>query len=332
MRDPLDLPATPARLRAALDAIGAAEATQRRAFAIAAASPSPAEWTRVGGAALLLLGACFVLAGVISFFAFNWGELGRFGKFALLQVAIAACAIAGWRWLDAWTGRVALFAASVLVGPLLAVYGQTYQTGADPWGLFGAWAVLIAPWVVAARFTALWMLTLALLDVAIFLFCDQVLALDEPTWLAVFLMLAATHVVAVAAWEWQHRRDIPWLDETWGPRLLLATAFLFLMVPSTFFVFDIGNPGGVAALGLLMVAAIAGGALAYYRGLRQDLFMLTAAAGTVLTLISLVVGRLIFKELDLEVSGLLLMAAMVIGEVALVVTWLRRTLKDWATP
>ncbi len=69
---------------------------------------------------------------------------------------------------------MALFAAAVLVGPLLGVYGQTYQTGADPWGLFAFWALLILPWVVVAHFTALWILTIALLDTALVLYWIQV--------------------------------------------------------------------------------------------------------------------------------------------------------------
>ena len=81
-----------------------------------------------------------------------------------------------------------------------------------------------------------------------------------------------------------------------------------------------------------MLAATSAGALAYYRGVRRDLFMLTAAAGTVLTLVAIVVGRVIFKDLDLEISGLLLMAMLVVAEVTLVVSWLRSMLKDGATP
>ena len=55
-----------------------------------------------------------------------------------------------------------------------------------------------------------------------------------------FVWLAAIHVAAVIAWEIQHRRSVPWLDEDWGPRLLVATAFVFLLVPTIAFVFDVG--------------------------------------------------------------------------------------------
>ena len=60
-----------------------------------------------------------------------------------------------------------LTGCSVLVGALLAVYGQVYQTGADAWQLFAGWAALIAGWAVAGRFVPLWMLVAVLTNVAL---------------------------------------------------------------------------------------------------------------------------------------------------------------------
>ena len=57
--------------------------------------------------------------------------------------------------LDAVAGRISLFATAFLSGILLAVFGQVYQTGADPYGLFLAWALLILPWAVPNYVTAL---------------------------------------------------------------------------------------------------------------------------------------------------------------------------------
>ena len=57
--------------------------------------------------------------------------------------------------LDRAFGQVLLIAGSVLTGVLLAVIGQAYQTGADVFELFVAWAVLILPWVFVSRSAAL---------------------------------------------------------------------------------------------------------------------------------------------------------------------------------
>ena len=172
--DLLDLPATPGRMRVAAEAAGAPPDAVRQALTLAAASPSSRDWLQFLTSALLLLGAGLLLSGIVCFFAFNWADLGRFAKFGVLQAAVAICAGLGWWKLPNLSGRVALFAAAVLVGPLLGVYGQTYQTGADPWGLFWFWALLILPWVVVAHFTALWILTIALFDTALVLYLSLI--------------------------------------------------------------------------------------------------------------------------------------------------------------
>jgi uncharacterized membrane protein len=331
MADPLDLPATPERLRAALAAAGVSEAATWRALAIADATPGPPAWHRFLSAALLMLGAALVLAGVISFFAFNWASLGRFGKFALIEAAIAACAAAGWRYRDGLAGQVALFAASVLVGPLLVVYGQTYQTGADPWGLFAYWALFIVPWAIAARFSALWVLVIVLVDVALPLFWWQVLEPGRTSWMGVFPTMAGIHALAVCAWEWQRTRAAPWLVDTWAPRLVAASGFGILLVPATVLIVVTREAGaaGPIALGLIVVASAA--AFAYYTQGRRDLLMLTIVAGAALELLTVLVGRVLLVSLPLGINGPLLMAVFIIVEITLAVAWLRKTLQDWRT-
>ncbi len=47
------------------------------------------------------------------------------------------------------TSRQALLLAIALnIGALLALVGQTYQTGADPWQLFSTWALMLVPLAV----------------------------------------------------------------------------------------------------------------------------------------------------------------------------------------
>jgi uncharacterized membrane protein len=321
--DLLDLPATPARMRVAAEAAGAPPADVRRALALAAASPPAREWVRFLTGALLLLGAGLLLSGIVCFFAFNWADLGRFAKFGLLEAAVAVCAALGcWKLRDL-TGRVALFAAAVLVGPLLGVYGQTYQTGADPWGLFAFWALLILPWVVVARFTALWMLTIALADTALVLYWTQVARPAEASWYMLFVWFAAIHVAAVIAWEIQRRRATPWLDEEWAPRLLVATAFLALLVPAVPTVLDI-QVNQSRAVGFVAFWIVVAAAFTYYSRVREDLFMMTSAGGSVMTVVTFAIGRVVFTELRLDFIGALLMAMILIAEVTLGVAWLRR--------
>ena len=88
---------------------------------------------------------------------------------------VAGVALSAWRGLDSGPGRIALLAAGFLVGVLLAVYGQVYQTGADPYGLFVTWGLLIVGWALIGRQAGLWMLTLVLANLSVILYWTQVL-------------------------------------------------------------------------------------------------------------------------------------------------------------
>ena len=91
-------------------------------------------------------------------------------KFALVEIVLACCLIGAWKvGLDRIGGQVLLLGASMLVGVFLAVFGQVYQTGADAYQLFVAWAALIFAWVLLGRFGALWIMWLALLNIGLML-------------------------------------------------------------------------------------------------------------------------------------------------------------------
>ncbi len=112
------------------------------------------------GLATLLPKSVAVLAaalgglGIVFWIAANWHTLGRFGRFALLEAFIVVmCAGALWR----PNARAPLGLLAILaIGGLFAYFGQTYQTGADPWQLFAVWAALALPLCIAARSDVLW--------------------------------------------------------------------------------------------------------------------------------------------------------------------------------
>ncbi|MEG0885322.1 MAG: DUF2157 domain-containing protein, partial [Janthinobacterium sp.] len=90
-----------------------------------------------------VLGAALLGMGLIFWVAANWEDLGRMGRFALLQGVLAAACVGAFAVPKA---RVPLLLVAVLaIGGLFAYFGQTYQTGADPWQLFALWAVLALP-------------------------------------------------------------------------------------------------------------------------------------------------------------------------------------------
>ena len=145
-------------LRAALSDIAVEHrldaAAMRRLEELAGVRAEPvtlAAWLPRGVA---VLAAALGGLGVVFWIAANWQTLGRFGRFALLEgFILVMCASALWRpAARAPLGLLALLA----IGALFAYFGQTYQTGADPWQLFAVWAVLALPLCVAARSDVLW--------------------------------------------------------------------------------------------------------------------------------------------------------------------------------
>lgn len=151
------------------------------ALVLAGKSQPDVAWREVIGQLLLWLGVLFVGAGVIIFFAFNWQDLGKFGKFALVQGLLLVCALAygGLRWqeretnpsgLGATKANASLLGLSLMIGALLALVGQTYQTGADPWQLFAIWSLCLLPLAWLAGFDLLWLKLLALVNVSLALY------------------------------------------------------------------------------------------------------------------------------------------------------------------
>lgn len=92
--------------------------------------------------------------GVVMWMAANWASMGRVGHFALLQGLVLVMGVGAALKPAARTplGLLALLGT----GALLAYFGQTYQTGADPWQLFALWAVLVLPLCWGARSDVVW--------------------------------------------------------------------------------------------------------------------------------------------------------------------------------
>jgi len=119
------------------------------------------------------LGATAISTGVIFFFAYNWQEIGRFTKFALVESVFLSVTFLFYQFSNNRNiATVTLMSMALLIGALLALVGQTYQTGADPWQLFAAWAVLVTPWALIASATSLWILWILLVNLSFVLYLN----------------------------------------------------------------------------------------------------------------------------------------------------------------
>jgi uncharacterized membrane protein len=247
--------------------------------------------------------------------------LGRFGKFALVEAAIvAALGIGLWRGLDSLAGRAALVGAALLAGVLLALVGQVYQTGADTFELFAAWAVAILAWVAVGRQPALWVIWLALVNIAVAIyyrtFGGFLGMLFGPT--IALWALFAVNTAALVAWEVLALRGIRWLDVRWAPRVLAVASGTAITILALWSIFDHWRSDGWHLLAYaLWVAAIYWA----YRVRTVDLFILTGAVLSVVVVTAMGLGRLVS---DLRnAGGYLFVGLLLIASAAIGAIWLR---------
>jgi uncharacterized membrane protein len=294
----------------------------RRALSLTGVTPDGAAWVRFASALALWLGAVLLAASVVFFLAYNWDELGRFGKFALVDgLWLAAVVMAVAIGIERAAGKAALLAAALLTGALLALIGQTYQTGADPYELFGVWAALILPWVFAARFAPLWMLTLVLVNLAVTLYfqafggmLDIFFGTKAQLW-----TLAGINTVALIVWEWCARSGVAWMRERWPARVLLTASGVCMVMVALHATFEFRKAG---PLGFAGYAAWAAAVYFYYRHRMKDLF---ALAGGVLATIVVVAAFLSRHLLERNEGGaFLFIGLVVIGLSAAGAWWLKQ--------
>ena len=182
----------------------------------------------------LTLGVALLLSGIVFFFAYNWSQMSKFSKFALIESGIIGAFILSMRQSSSkLTSDMLLLAAAVLTGVVLAVYGQTYQTGADAYTLFLGWGVLISGWIFTARNGPLWVLWLILWNITLVTWYGQVINPDferSPSVLVISLIVLNSCFILVREFLSKNRM---WLKNKAGqliPQLLVLTCSTFYLL------------------------------------------------------------------------------------------------------
>jgi uncharacterized membrane protein len=316
----------------------------RRALQLSGNTPTVAQAWQIAHNLLLVFGTALVLMGVIFAVAYNWDYLtallGSWGKFAAMQVLVAATfGFALYRGIDTPLGRIALVATIVLIGPLLALFGQTYQTGADTFTLFTTWAGLALAWVVASRNAAAWLLWIIILQTALvsYIFSHFGWLGMLLGWFTGWLMVVLTNAALLVLWEAAASR-VRWLQSgasfsaSYAPRLIawVLTALL-TVVTCAWIVLGMlhgSDPTQSAqqSLGVGALLWLLALGLGYWRYRpRKDLFMLTGGLVSLLIVALVLVGRLFFSGGNFG-AGLLFFPVMA-GMVFFYTSWARRWLK-----
>ena len=272
-------------------------------------------WYKWAVRTLAFLGGAHLLAGVVFFFAYNWDDLAPFAKFAILQGAIlVSFASALFVRLDSPLGEGLLIATSVFTGVLFAVIGQVYQTGADAWELFAAWALLILPWAIASKSSAHWMLWVIIVITAVGLFGEQVLApLGKLTYQQVITVVGAVVVVLAFVRESAISLGAIWLDDRWFQIILIMIGLGSLFMPALSYVFEThrGQPGffAFAVSALLMFG--------FYFRVRPSFPAVAVVAGFTALLLMAIGGRGIHEVVGFDWNG----ALPLITSLTLLVAW-----------
>lgn len=234
---------------------------RQQLYRVATAPAEPGQLARRLSQGLMLVAALLLAGGLIFWIAANWQQQTRMFKLGLIEAALALSVVAAGALPRA---RVpAMLAANLALGGLLAFVGQTYQTGADAWQLFAAWAVLSLIWTAMARSDVLWTLWVGI--------CAAGLASWEGRlggWWEMLHTPSSAAAQGLRMGLWLALAVVPGLVASlaglrlaqglgrWSHRLALGLALVAWCVDGIASLFDEPAGMGLFALACLLVAAV----------------------------------------------------------------------------
>ncbi|HEY3836176.1 MAG TPA: DUF2157 domain-containing protein [Bryobacteraceae bacterium] len=287
------------------------------ALSLSGLRPSLSEWREFAVRVMRLAGILSLAAGMIFLVAFNWDSLGTYARFGSVEVPLLAALLIAWiKGADRLPGKLALMLAVLLTGALLALFGETYQTGADVYELFLGWAVLSLPWVVACRYAPCWGLWLLLANAAVGLYSgtngqDWFLIVFRDRmhwspWTLPFLLNLLLYITIVRLSAW---KDFG-LADAWLRRGVMAIAMMFGTFIMIYRISDGGGQPGTTLLEviLFLVASVAFASHAFSR--KDDLFNFAVLALAWIAVTSTLLARAI---IDAGLGAALVLALYVIG-------------------
>jgi len=302
----------------------------QKSLELAGERPKAESWLQFIKQTMVLLGLLSLAVGVVFFFAYNWNDMGREVKFVILQVLLLGIFLLYlFKNFSEWVGQAVLLAGILVLGALLALFGQTYQTGADPWQLFATWALLIVPLVVFCRSEVLWVLLACLLNTSLVLYIQVNnwvfgFLFSSHQWPWVFMLLNGLLLLVVETISGEPNKlfESIKLNHRWAAQVLGLTVFYILGVLGGQAIF--GNDDYYMLNLLLYVIGMAIG-FVYYRFVEKDLLLLTGWVSAVIFFVMSILADTIFDDFD--AGGLLVMSIGLIGMSTFAISWIKKTHK-----
>lgn len=293
------------------------------------ASPLSTSWINFLRLSMMWLGIVAVSSGVIFFFAYNWQEMSRLTKFSLIEISMVLSAIVYVRLSsNPLITTATLMGMTLLTGGLLALVGQSYQTGADPWQLFAIWSLLMLPWAVISRSNVLWIFWLVLVNLSAALFMDvnyyfagMIFNDIAQTW--VFALLNSSLLIGFEVAEYikitkTNNKQSFKLKHRYVHQLLAFSSGIAVTFVAINALFEsrAGFSGIAFYLGWLLLGFY------YYFKRQTDLFILSSIIFSLITF----VASLLIKLLDswMDSGGFLLISIAIIGLSTFAGLWLKK--------
>jgi uncharacterized membrane protein len=278
---------------------------------------------------LLWVGAIALVMALLMFMAYNWDDLGRFAKFIIVEVSLVATAV-----IYFFTGKykllqqISLMLASITLGILLALIGQTYQTGADPWQLFAAWALLMTPWAVVAGYAGLWILWILLLNLAMILYhqkFDLSLFLFLEMSDKLLELMFALNTMLWLAWAYLSTKYETFQD-TLSMRFL---AFISMASITSLSIFSFYAIFTVSLWHFALYALTLGFVYIMYRVRSIDMYMMSLFTLSLFFFALGIVFRFVSFDIFNDITSFVLVMLVVIGGLtSLIVSWMKRLKKE----
>lgn len=109
----------------------------QRIYAFCGVGLGDSQWRTFLIPVLFCLGLLSLVASALFFVAWNWADMPKITKFALMELLIVAlAAVVWWRWYHP-LARSALLAAGLSFGALFALYGQVYRYARSDLPVYG---------------------------------------------------------------------------------------------------------------------------------------------------------------------------------------------------
>lgn len=277
--------------------------------------------------ALLVCGVGFLVSGMVFFFAFNWDAMPVPIKFSLVGLGIALSGyMAVTPRVKEPVNKISLVATSVLLGVLLAVFGQTYQTGANAYDLFLTWLLVVTPLTVVSQSTYQWLFFSVLANTTLILACVQRLQVESVFVGIMLVLLANVVLLLVPAWKLIHRNF-----QIGNGYTQIQTVAIYVLATLGFGCWLFANnasyreeelQGSFWTL-LLSLAIIAGGLVLAWK--QKRIYLFSYALISVISC-GLMIWMKIFKDSS---EGLFVYMLYVIGGIFFIIKWVSSKSKAW---